>query len=158
MPGPLIATKFHVPASPPDWVPRPQLLAPLDSAMQRPCKLILLSAPAGFGKTTLVAQWLRQREIPAAWLSLDRDDNDPARFWRYVVAALQTADDRLGLSIGLSLEAPQLPPLEGLIAALANDLSLVEGPLVLVLDDYHWIEESDIHAGLSRLLDTLPPK
>ena len=156
MPGPLIATKFHVPAAPPDWVPRPQLLESLDAALQRPCKLILLSAPAGFGKTTLVAEWLRLRGISAAWLSLDKDDNDPARFWRYLTAALQAADGRLGRSVALSLDAPQLPPVEGLVAALANDLALVEQPLVLVLDDYHRIETAGIHAGLNRLLDVLP--
>ncbi len=156
MAGTLIATKFHIPAAPPDWVPRPQLLESLDGALQRPCKLILLSAPAGFGKTTLVAEWIQQRGISAAWLSLDKDDNDPARFWRYAAAALQAADGRLGQSVALSLDAPQLPPVEGLVAALANDLALVEKPLVLVLDDYHQIETASIHAGLNRLLDLLP--
>lgn len=92
MPSPLISTKLHIPPAPSDLVGRPHLILALDAALERPQRLILISAPAGFGKTTLVAEWLRHTGKGAAWLSLDRDDNDPARFWRYVTAALQTAD------------------------------------------------------------------
>jgi LuxR family maltose regulon positive regulatory protein len=156
--GPLIATKFHIPPAPSDWVPRPHLLHALDGAMQPPHKLILVSAPAGFGKTTLVAEWLRQNRIPAAWLSLDKDDNDPARFWRYMVAALQIVHPGLGRSVAAALESSPLPALEPLIAALANDLAGVEGPTVIVLDDYHWIAAGSIHASVTYFLVHLPPK
>jgi LuxR family maltose regulon positive regulatory protein len=157
MSGPLIATKILIPPARPDLVPRPQLLRLMDAALERPHGLILVSAPAGFGKTTLVTEWLHHCKRPAAWLSLDRDDNEPARFWRYVVAALQTVDPGLGETARAALEAPQFPPQEELIASILNDLAAARRNLILVLDDYHVIETPSIHAGLSHLLDHLPP-
>jgi LuxR family maltose regulon positive regulatory protein len=155
--GPLITTKIHIPPVRPDLVPRPQLLRLLDSALDRPHGLILVSAPAGFGKTTLVSEWLGRLKLPAAWISLDKDDNEPARFWRYMIAALQTVDPGLGRAAQAALEAPQFPPQEGLIASILNDLVVAEHSLILVLDDYHVIEIPSIHAGLSYLLDHMPP-
>jgi LuxR family maltose regulon positive regulatory protein len=155
MPSSLISTKLHIPPAPPDLIPRPQLIDSLDAALKRPLRLILISAPAGFGKTTLVAEWLRHTGMPAAWLSLDRDDNDPARFWSYVVAALQAAEP--GFGRGLPGAFDSQPPLPALIAALINDLAGASRPALLVLDDYHWIENEAIHAGINGLLDRLPP-
>lgn len=155
--SPLLSTKFHIPPARPDLVPRPHLMEALNDALCRPYALILVSAPAGFGKTTLVADWLRHTDQAAAWLSLDKDDNDPARFWSYVIAALQSVKATLGKTVQVALEAPQLPPLESLVAALINDLSRVAQPIILVLDDYHLIDAEPIHASLNFLLDHLPP-
>jgi LuxR family maltose regulon positive regulatory protein len=114
----------------------------LDSALARPCKLILLSAPAGFGKTTLAAEWIRRSGVSTAWLSLDKGDNHPARFWRFVVAALQIIQPGPGRSVA---------------AALANEQTDISGPLVIVLDDSHEIDDRAIHESLTYLLDHLPP-
>jgi LuxR family maltose regulon positive regulatory protein len=156
MPGPLISTKLHIPPAPPDLVSRPHLIRTLDAAWERQQRLILISAPAGFGKTTLVAEWLRHTGKSAAWLSLDGDDNDPARFWRYVVAAMQTADAGLGRGLQGAFETQTLPPRNTLVASLINDLDGAARPLLLVLDDYHLIKTEAIHSGLNALLDRLP--
>jgi LuxR family maltose regulon positive regulatory protein len=156
MPHELIATKLHIPPSPADLVPRPHLLQALDTARESPQRLILVSAPAGFGKTTLVAEWLRHVGEGAAWLSLDRDDNDPLRFWRYVVTALQTADPGIGRSLQWAFETQTLPPLDVGIPALVNDLAAAARPILLVLDDYHLIETELIHFSLNYLIDRLP--
>lgn len=156
MPSPLIATKLHIPPAPSNLVPRQHLIQVLDSALERPQRLILVSAPAGFGKTTLVAEWLRHTKMPAAWLSLDRDDNDPARFWRYFVAALQTVDADLGRSVQGIFDVQPLPPLKSLAASLVNDLDGAAKPLILVLDDYHLIETEAIHSSLNMLLEHHP--
>jgi LuxR family maltose regulon positive regulatory protein len=155
--SPLLTTKLHIPPARPDLVPRPHLMQALNDALCRLCALSLVSAPAGFGKTTLVADWLRHTEWAAAWLSLDKEDNDPARFWYYVIGALQSVEATLGQTLQAALEAPQLPRLESLVAALINDLSKVARPIILVLDDYHLIDAQPIHASLNFLLDHMPP-
>jgi LuxR family maltose regulon positive regulatory protein len=154
--SPLSSTKFHVPLPCADWVPRPHLIEMLDDALRRAHRLILVSAPAGFGKTTLIAEWLRHVGQPAAWVSLDRNDNNPVIFWRSVTAALQMVDAMLGRTAQAALDAPQPPPLEPLVTALINDLACVTRPFILVLDDYHCISAEAIHASLSFLLDRLP--
>ncbi|MBN1439417.1 MAG: AAA family ATPase [Anaerolineales bacterium] len=156
MPTPLISTKLHIPPAPSNLVSRPHLIAALDAARESPQRLILVSAPAGFGKTTLVAEWLRHVGQGAAWLSLDRDDNDPLRFWRYLVTALQTADPGIGRSLHWAFETQTLPPLELGVPALVNDLAGSARPILLVLDDYHLIETESIHYGLNYLIDRLP--
>jgi LuxR family maltose regulon positive regulatory protein len=159
--SPLLSTKFHLPPARLDRVPRPRLVEALNNALRLGHSLILVAAPAGFGKTTLVADWLRHTDQAAAWLSLDKDDNDPALFWRYVVAALQTVDETLGRGVQAALEmplqSPQPLPLESLVAALINDLAAVATPIILVLDDYHAIDAELIHTSLSYFLDHLPP-
>jgi LuxR family maltose regulon positive regulatory protein len=138
------------------------------------CRLTLVSAPAGFGKTTLLSEWIRIQEATRkdrpsgfAWLSLDREDNDPVRFWIYVIAALQTipflraaglgaAASEMLRSFGSATVAAQ-PPWEGLLSSLINDVVTVSKPFVLVLDDFHVIAEPDIHTGLTFLLENLPP-
>jgi LuxR family maltose regulon positive regulatory protein len=126
--------------------------------------LILISAPAGFGKTTLLTEWLAAGpaapadERLAAWLSLDRADNDPASFWTYVIAALQTVAPGVGESALTLLRAPQPPPIETVLTALLNDLGAITGDIVLVLDDYHVIDARDVQDGMAFLLDHLPPR
>ena len=125
---------------------------------------MLVSAPAGFGKTTLLTEWLAARpaapagERLAAWLSLDRGDNDPASFWTYVIAALRTAAPGVGESALALLGEPQPPPIETVLTMLLNDLGAVAGEIVLVLDDYHLIDAAEVQDGMAFLLDHLPPR
>ena len=142
-------------------MPRPRLSERLDRGTAS--KLMLVSAPAGFGKTTLLTEWLAAGpagpadERLAAWLSLDRADNDPASFWTYVIAALRTAAPGVGESALALLQAPQPPPIETVLTALLNDLGALAGDIVLVLDDYHVIDARDVQDGMAFLLDHLPP-
>jgi LuxR family maltose regulon positive regulatory protein len=156
MATPLIATKLHLPPAPANFVARPQLMQILDAALSRPQRLILVSAPAGFGKTTLVAEWVRHAGTPAAWLGLDPDDNDPVRFWRHLVAAVRTADPSVGRGMDSVLAADSLPPLKSLAVELVNDLDRRSQGLILVLDDYHLIAAGAVHSALNTLLDNLP--
>ena len=154
----LLDTKLFVPRAPRHPVGRPRLDTLLDRA--RTARLLLVSAPAGFGKTTLVAQWLARHddELAAAWLSLDRSDNDPATFWAYVIGALRTALPGVGASELARLDVPQPPPVQAVLTSLLNDLADTEGDVVLVLDDYHVIESPDVHAGVAFLVEHLPPR
>ncbi len=136
--------------------PRPRLIERLNEGLHR--KLTLISAPAGFGKTTLVSNWLRQLDVPAAWLSLDKDDTDLARFLSYFIAALQQIDGEIG-QVGQGLvRSPQPPPLEALMTTLINDITASPKEFVLLLDDYHLIDSQAIHQALTFLLNHLPPK
>ncbi|HEV2931714.1 MAG TPA: BTAD domain-containing putative transcriptional regulator, partial [Streptosporangiaceae bacterium] len=161
VPGPLLETKLYVPRSRRGLVPRPQLSERLDRGTAS--KLTLVSAPAGFGKTTLLTEWLAAGpdapagERLAAWLSLDRADNDPASFWTYVIAALRTVASGVGESALTLLQAAQPPPIETVLTALLNDLGATADDIVLVLDDYHVIDASDVQDGMAFLLDHLPP-
>jgi LuxR family maltose regulon positive regulatory protein len=158
----LLETKLYVPRPRPALVPRPRLSQRLDRGITS--KLILISAPAGFGKTTLLTEWLAAGpaapadERLAAWLSLDRADNDPASFWTYVIAALQTVAPEVGASALTLLQAPQPPPIETVLTALLNDLGAITGDIVLVLDDYHVIDSRDVQDAMAFLLDHLPPR
>jgi LuxR family maltose regulon positive regulatory protein len=142
-------------------VPRPRLSERLDRGTAS--KLTLVSAPAGFGKTTLLTEWLAAGpagpadERLAAWLSLDRADNDPVSFWTYVIAALRTVAPGVGESALALLQAPQPPPIETVLTVLLNDLGALAGEIVLVLDDYHVIDAGDVQDGMAFLLDHLPP-
>ena len=148
----LLATKLHVPAPRPGFVPRPRLVGTLGGG------LFLVCAPAGFGKTALLADWLRADGRPVAWLSLDAGDNDPVRFWRHVVAALDRARPGISERVG-ALVGPQVPSCQVLVATLINDLDAqpAENEIVLVLDDYHLIDAQQVHASLAFLLEHLPP-
>lgn len=152
----LLATKFHQPFIRSDWISRPSLLHLFDAALRRQHKLILVSAPAGFGKTTLVAEWADHINWPVAWLSLDKEDNDPARFWHYIIAAIHQVAPSYGQTIQLALEGPQLPALESVVTTLINELDQIKQPFILVLDDYHFIDTEIIHNSLNFLLDHLP--
>jgi LuxR family maltose regulon positive regulatory protein len=135
---------------------RPRLFAPLEAGRER--TLTLLAAPAGFGKTTLLGLWLQHATRPAAWLTLDADDNEPHLFLRALIMALQTVLPTLGAPILQVLERPEPPPLRALLAALINELTAQDQPLILVLDDYHLITAPAIHQPVTLLLDHLPPK
>ena len=158
----LLETKLHVPGGPRRGiVARGRLRERLSRGTES--RLTLISAPAGFGKTTLLAEWLASRpggtaSIPVAWLSLDPADSQPATFWTYLVSALQTASPGVGASALAQLQGPQLPPIETVLAQLLNDLGGVPSETILVLDDYHVIDAPDIHEAMASLLDHLPPQ
>jgi LuxR family maltose regulon positive regulatory protein len=154
---PLLATKLHVPRPRTNLVPRARLVRRLQQSLAR--SLTLVSAPAGFGKTTLLAQWLTDANMPVAWLSLEAEDNDPTRFLSYLIAALQTLDAQLGTSILTMLRTPQPPSPEAVLAVLTNDLVRQDaGDFTLVLDDYHVITADPIQRGMTFLLEHLPPQ
>jgi len=150
----LLATKLHIPQIRMERVLRPHLVSRLQQGLDK--KLILVSAPAGYGKTTLICEWLVTCRQPNAWVSLDKGDNDPSRFWRYILAALQGAffsADKTFPDIPLH---HNLPNNEALLTDLVNELDHLQQPVILVLDDYHNIETPAIHEGLSFLLENAP--
>jgi LuxR family maltose regulon positive regulatory protein len=156
MAGPLLETKLHVPRWRRGLVARPRLTDRLSRGAES--ALTLVSAPAGFGKTTLLAEWLAAAPADGrsvAWLSLDQRDNDPALFWTYLVAALKTAAPGVGAGALSLLQSPR-PPGEADLAALLNDLDAISDDVVLVLDDYHVIDARDVQDGLAFLLEHLP--
>jgi LuxR family maltose regulon positive regulatory protein len=158
MAGPLLQTKLHVPRLRRGLVARPRLSELLTGA--RESALTLVSAPAGFGKTTLLAEWLATDPVDersVAWLALDERDNDPALFWTYLVAALQTAAPEVGAAALALLQSSQSPMGAGL-TTLLNDLHAVPHDVVLVLDDYHVIESRKVQDGMAFLLAQLPPQ
>ncbi|MGH3174762.1 MAG: tetratricopeptide repeat protein, partial [Streptosporangiaceae bacterium] len=153
----LLATKLHMPASRPGLVPRPRLAEWLDEGQAR--GIILVCAPAGYGKTVVLADLARRSEYPAGWLSLDAADNDPARFWRHAVAALDRARPGIGDRVAPLLGPPAPASFEGLVTALLNELATwpaADGAL-LVLDDYHVIGSQPVHESLGFLLQHRPP-
>ena len=153
----LLATKLHIPRPRPHLVLRPHLTKRLQQGVER--ALTLVSAPAGFGKTTLLAQWLAQSGMPVAWLSLDAEDNDPSRFLSYLIAALQTLDAQMGTTALTVLHTPQPPSPKTVLAVLTNDLvDRGGGDFALVLDDYHVITADSIHRGMVYLVEHLPPQ
>ena len=152
----LLATKLYVPRPQPGFVPRPRLTARLDEGLAP--GLTLVCAPAGFGKTSLLADWTHRGQRPVAWLSLDEGDNDPARFWRHVVAALGQVQPQAAERIAPLLGPPSPPSFEGLVTALINELAgqLGADEMLLILDDYHLIDAQPVHASLGFLLEHRP--
>src|SRR5215471_7642116 len=152
----LLGAKLHVPRPPPGFVARPRLAGRLDEGLSQ--RLILVCAPAGSGKTALLAAWASGGRWPVAWLSLDEGDNDPARFWRYVAAALERSRPGISGRIG-PLLGPALQSFEGVVAVLVNELADCPpaGQALLVLDDYHLIGARQVHASVQFLLGYLPP-
>jgi LuxR family maltose regulon positive regulatory protein len=163
---PLLQTKLYIPPNRPELVSRPRLVERLDTGLHR--KLTLVSAPAGFGKTTLVGEWANRlrskatnKDRPgycAAWLSLDEDDNDPARFLAYLIAALQSIETNIGKGALSALQSPQAPPTQAILVPLINDIATISDSTILVLDDYHTIESSPVDNALAFLLKRLPPQ
>jgi len=131
------------------------LISKLEDGLNR--KMTLISAPAGYGKTTLVSEWLGRINISVGWLSFDQEDNDATRFWNYFLAALQSSIADLGESTQRLLQAPQLPPLQAILTTLINEITAFDGQIVLVLDDYHLISNPVIHDGLAFILEHQPP-
>ncbi len=152
---PLLQTKLHVPRPRATLVSRPGLLQRLNEGILTH-KLILLSAPPGFGKTTLLSEWIPQGPYPVAWLSLDARDNDPARFWAYFIAALQRLDSAFGQQTLPWLQVPRPVPLESVLTSLLNEMDAFLTPFAIVLDDYHAIEVATIHSELAFLLEHMP--
>jgi LuxR family transcriptional regulator, maltose regulon positive regulatory protein len=155
---PFLTTKLSIPPARSDSVPRPRLIDRLNGMMQR--KLTLVSAPAGFGKTTLLSAWCavsakRYRHI--GWVSLDASDNDPTRFWSYVIAALAMASSGLEENILMLLRSPQPPPIESILVIVINKLTTIPHEIALILDDYHLIETPAVHDALVFLIDHLSP-
>ncbi len=156
MSTPILATKLYIPPPRPEVVPRPRLTERLNEGLHR--KLTLISTPAGFGKTTLISEWLAGCERPVAWLSLDEGDNDPTRFLAYLVAALQTIAANIGEGVLGMLRSPQPPPTEAILTALLNEIDTVPDDFVLVLDDYHVVDAKPADDALSFLLEHQPPR
>ena len=155
MSTPILATKLYIPPPQPRVVLRLRLIERLNEGLHR--RLTLISAPAGFGKTTLLSEWVAGSERQAAWLSLDEGDNDPTRFLTYLVAALRTVAADIGEGVLGVLRSPQPPPTESVLTALLNEIATVEDDFVLVLDDYHAIDARPVDDALAFLLDHLPP-
>jgi LuxR family transcriptional regulator, maltose regulon positive regulatory protein len=154
--GPLVATKLHVPAPRPELIDRARLIERLERGAG--ARLVLVSAPAGFGKSSLLSQWLSAVAGDGhrvAWLALDESDNRPGSFWPHLVAAIGAAVPGFGAGLLALLEAGG-PPSHGMLASLINELAALSGELHLVLDDYHLIDEEGIHAGVAYLLEHLP--
>ncbi|PZD96526.1 LuxR family transcriptional regulator [Paenibacillus sambharensis] len=154
MPNPIIATKFYIPAPGPRTVIRRRLTERLSKGLHR--RLSLISAPAGYGKTTLVSEWLTDCGRPAVWLSLEPGDNDFTRFITYMIFALQTITDHIGEGVLAVLQSPQPEPAESILTALLNELQNIPDPFILVLDDYHEASSEGIDNALSFLIDHLP--
>jgi len=157
--SPLLETKLYVPKWRRGLVSRSQLIERLDQGTER--KLTLVSAPPGFGKSTLLAEWVaasQAKKRTPAWVSLDASDNDPAQFWVYFITALQKIQSELGQRALALLQSPQTPPIESVLTTLINEINAVEYDFALILDDYHVIDAQPIHDGIEFLLDHLPPQ
>lgn len=154
----LLSTKLNIPPIRPGTVFRPRLTDRLEESINY--NLVLVSAPAGFGKTTLISEWIRlgRSKVRTAWISLDEGDNDPVRFWVYFIAALQTLQSGCGEEILPWLHSSQPPSIESILTVLINELSAVKSDCIIVLDDYHLIESIKIHDGISFLIGHLPEK
>ena len=157
MPQALLTTKLRAPRTRPNLVERPRLREALAAEARR---LTLVSAPAGFGKTTLLSEWAEYRsedsERSVAWVSLDETDNDPTRFFSYLLGALQSVQAGIGKGVLASLRSPELPPVEAVVGSLVNELSELPHEITVVLDDYHLISSDTVHEALSFLIEHMP--
>ena len=153
---PILATKLYVPPRRSRIVLRPRLDERLNEGLQR--RLTLVSAPAGFGKSTLVAEWVAECGLPVAWLSLDEDDAEPTRFLAYVVEALRTVRPGVGEGVLAALGSPQPPPVEATLTPLVNELAALPTDVVLVLDDYHSVDGGSVDEAVAFLLEHLPSR
>ena len=154
MPLSLLSTKLAVPAFRRKLVSRPGLVERLNRGLEK--KLVLISAPAGYGKTTLLCQWASTRAGPVGWVSLDRSDSDPAQFLGYLLSAVQKIDPAVGLLIPGMLHPPQPVPAQTVWTALINDLAASHKEFVLILDDYHEVESQAVHEVLAFFIEHLP--
>ncbi|TAK30829.1 MAG: helix-turn-helix transcriptional regulator [Chloroflexota bacterium] len=150
-----LSTKLLRPVVRTDLVERPRLTERVSRAFH--CPLTLISAPAGSGKTTLLGQWIAQSRSPVAWVTLDSGDNEPTRFWAYIISALQTLRLHLGGDVLMMLRSSELPPLESYLSVLTNAVAAEQADLAIVLDDYHFIVDQTVHKSVAFLLDHLPP-
>jgi LuxR family transcriptional regulator, maltose regulon positive regulatory protein len=158
VPTPILATKLYIPPPRPKIVLRSCLIERLNEGLSVGRRLTLISAPAGFGKTTLVNDWIAASQRPTAWLSLDEGDNDLIRFLAYLVAALQTISANIGAGAMAVLESPHPSSTESLLTTLLNDITTLSVRFMLVLDDYHVIDSQPVEQALTFLLEHLPPQ
>ncbi|MFN2278635.1 MAG: AAA family ATPase, partial [Candidatus Promineifilaceae bacterium] len=152
----MLYTKLHAPPLRPNLVPRPDLAAKLNQILAS--KLTLISAPAGFGKTTLVNEWAAGHKHEVAWLSLDEDDSDPVPFLTYLIASLQTIKEDFAKDVLNAFQTPQPPPLKMVVTALINEIGTLSRDIIMVLDDYHLINNEAIHNALVYLLEHQSPR
>ncbi len=153
----LFETKLHIPKAHGELLYRERLSERLQRGVENGHRLTLLSAPAGFGKTTLLVQWLAQTERDIAWLSLGEEESDPVRFFHYLIAALRRLDEQLGETLLTSLESAQQPSIHSLLPPLLLELRSLSAPFFLVLDDYHLVESTEVDTFLHTLLQHQPP-
>ncbi len=158
MPAPILATKLYIPPPRSGVVTRPRLMDRLNDGLAKGDRLTLISASAGFGKTTLVGEWITGCGMPVAWLSLDEGDNDPVRFISYLIAALQTIQAGLGEGLLAALQSHQPPLIEWILTSLLNDLAATSDRFILVLDDYHAIDSQPVDEVLAFLVEHQPPQ
>ena len=166
MSTPILATKLYIPPPRSKIVLRPRLIERLNEGLSSGCKLTIISASAGFGKTTLVSEWIAGCGQPVAWLSLDEGDNDPTRFLTYLIAALQTLAlskvegiaENIGAGVLGTLQSPQPPPIESILTTLLNEIAAIPDNFIFVLDDYHIIDSKPVDNALAFLLEHLPPQ
>jgi LuxR family maltose regulon positive regulatory protein len=158
----ILATKLYIPPPRSTIVLRPRLIEQLNEGLHHTPGVMLISAPAGFGKTALVSEWAagpcQVCERPVAWLSLDEGDNDPTRFLTYLVAALQTIEPKIGKGVLAILESPQPPPTESILTTLLNEIAAIPDHFILVLDDYHLIDAKPVDYALTFLVEHIPPQ
>jgi LuxR family transcriptional regulator, maltose regulon positive regulatory protein len=154
----ILATKLHPPPARAKVVFRAALIDRLDEAFERKASVTLISAPAGFGKTTLASEWAASKKKSVGWLSLDEADKDPARFLLYLVEAVRALDPDFGANLSTTLRSPQPPDPQSIITLLLNELNSLPDKFALVLDDYHTIDSKPVDAALGFLLEHLPPK
>ncbi len=158
MPAPILATKLFIPPPRPNLVPRPHLIERLNDGLAKGCKLTLISAPAGFGKSTLVSEWIADCGCQVAWLSLDEGDKDPARFLTYLVAALQKIKSGIGQNLLAILQSPQPLQIENILTLLINEISIIDENFMIVLDDYHSLDSPQVDQSLDFLIDHQPSR
>ena len=152
----ILATKLFVPPLRPGLILRQRLMEQLNASSQR--KLTLVSAPAGYGKTTLISSWLHETKIPSSWLSLDEGDNDPIRFFQYFIAALQKIIPDIGADLPGMLQSAQPPSFDVLINLLINETTRQAAPFAIVLDDFHVISSQPVLEMFTFLLEHMPPQ
>jgi len=158
MSAPILTTKLYHPSPRPKVVPRPRLNECLNEGLLASRKLTLISAPAGFGKTTLISDWVTKGKRPVAWLSLDEGDNDLTRFLVYFIAALQTIKPAIGAGVLGTLQSPQPPSTEAILSILIDEITTVPDQFVFVLDDYHSIDSKSVDKAITFLVEHLPPQ
>jgi LuxR family maltose regulon positive regulatory protein len=158
MSAPILATKLYAPPPRPRLVLRPRLIEQLNEGLRSSHRLTLISAPAGFGKTTLISEWVSGCERPIAWLSLDEGDNDSTRFLTYFITALQSIAPNVGAEALSALQSPQPPSTEAMLTALLNEITTIPDNFILVLDDYHLTDSKAIDNALTFLVEHQPPQ
>jgi LuxR family maltose regulon positive regulatory protein len=150
----LLVTKFHISSVRSSWVSRDRLVGLLNQGMEN--RLTLVSAPAGFGKTTLLSDWAHQAGMAVSWLSLDEQDNHPIQFWTYIVGTLQRTHREIGEATLAMLRSTESIPFKSFLIPLINEIASTSDRIALVLDDYHLMTDERIHASLIFLLEHLP--